>query len=76
MRHLEIRSLEKCLVSYQFVNLKLFHPEWRNFDCTDMRFLDTGISQTILILRFGDLRSPTFSFSPMPAAKYNVFSQG
>jgi hypothetical protein len=47
MRHLEIRLLEKCLISYQFVNLKLFHPEQRNFDQTDTRFLDTGISQMI-----------------------------
>ncbi len=55
MRHLENRLLEKCLVSYQFINLRLFHPEWRNFDQTDKRFLDTGISQTIFdagILRF------------------------
>ncbi len=44
MRHLENRSLEKCLILYQLVNLKLFHPEWRNFDITDTRFFDTGIS--------------------------------
>jgi len=47
MRHLKNRSLKKCLVSYQFINLKLFYPQWRNFDRTDMRFLDTGISWTI-----------------------------
>ncbi len=23
---------KKCLVWYSFVNLKLFHPEWTNFD--------------------------------------------
>jgi len=47
MRHIENRSLEKCLLSYRFVNLILFHPEWRNFDWTDTRFPDTSISQTI-----------------------------
>ncbi len=55
MRHLDNRLLEKCLVLYQFINLKLFHPERRNFDGTDVRFLDTGISQMIFdteILRF------------------------
>jgi hypothetical protein len=40
MRHLENRSLEKCIVSYWFINLKLFYPELRNFDQNDMRFLD------------------------------------
>jgi hypothetical protein len=38
-RHLENRLLEKCLVSYWFDDLKLFHPDWTNFDQTD-----TGIS--------------------------------
>jgi hypothetical protein len=55
MRHLKNRSLEKCIILYQFVNLKLFHPEQRNFDRTSMRFLDTGISRIIFntdILRF------------------------
>ncbi len=55
MRHLENRSLEKCLVLYWFVNLELFHPEWRNFDQTNTRFLDTSISWMIFnteILRF------------------------
>ncbi len=47
MRHLKNRSLEKCLVSYRFINFKLFHPEQRNFDRTDMRFLDTCISRMI-----------------------------
>jgi len=40
MRHLKNRSLEKCLGYYWFVNLELFHPEQRNFDQNDMRFLD------------------------------------
>jgi hypothetical protein len=35
MRHLDNRSLGKCLVSYWFVNLELFHPEQRNFDQND-----------------------------------------
>ncbi len=46
-RHLENRLLEKCLVLYQFVKLKLFHHERRNFDRTDMRFLDTAIYRMI-----------------------------
>jgi hypothetical protein len=67
MRHLKNRSLENCLISYRLIYLKLFHPEGRNFDWTDMRFLDTGISQTkFLILRFRDSRLPSFSISPMP----------
>ncbi len=41
MRHLENRTLGKCLVSYWFVNLKLFHPEQRDFDQSNMRFLET-----------------------------------
>ncbi len=41
------RSLEKCLILYQFINIKLFYPEGRNFDQTDMRFLEW-----LLILRF------------------------
>jgi hypothetical protein len=45
MRHCKNRSLEKR-ISYQFINLELFHPEWRKFDQTDTRFLDTDISQT------------------------------
>ena len=55
MRHLKNRSLEKCLVSYWFVNLKLFNPEWINFDWVDTRFLETCISRMIFdteILRF------------------------
>jgi hypothetical protein len=60
MRHLKNRSLENCLVFYQFVNLKLFHPEQRNFDQTDRYFfipvfLDNDVSLTIFdteILRF------------------------
>jgi len=46
MRHHE-QIVEKCLVLYQFINLKLFHPEWRNSDRTDLIFLDTGISKMI-----------------------------
>ncbi len=42
MRNLENRLLEKCLISYQIINLKLFHPEQGNFDQNYMRFLDTG----------------------------------
>jgi hypothetical protein len=38
MRHLKNRLLKKCLVSYQFVNVKVFHPEWRNFDPTEIKF--------------------------------------
>ncbi len=54
MRHLENRSLEKCLGSYRFVNLELFHPEQRNFDQNDMRFLNYSRSFffNIKILRF------------------------
>ncbi len=43
---LENRSLEKCLVSYRFVNLKLFHPQQRNFDQDDTGFLNTGFINT------------------------------
>ncbi len=42
MRRLNNKSLEKCLVSYWFINLELFHPEQRNFDQNVMRFLNTG----------------------------------
>ncbi len=55
MRHLKNRSMGKCLVSYQFISLELFHPEQTNFDRTYMSFLKTSISQTIFvteILRF------------------------
>ncbi len=52
MRHLGNRSLEKCLVSYRFVNIKLLHPEWRNFDRNDTRCLDTKEKFIFLILRF------------------------
>jgi len=65
MRHFKNRSLKKCLVLYQFVNLKLFHPEWRNFDWTTMKFL-----KRFLILRFRDSRLPTFSMLPMPGGKH------
>ncbi len=51
-RHLKNRSLKKCLVLYRFVNLKLFHPEQRNFDRTDMRILYTDVSQTIFDTEF------------------------
>ncbi len=51
MRHLGKRSLEKCLVSYWFVNLKLFHLEQINFGQNNMRFLDTGEKFIFLILR-------------------------
>jgi hypothetical protein len=48
MRHLKNRSLVKCLILYQFVNLKLFHPEQRDFEIRDhLLFL---ISLTVLIL--------------------------
>jgi hypothetical protein len=49
MRHLQNGSFEKCLILYQFVNI--FHPEPRNFDQTDTRFLNTGISQIIFDTR-------------------------
>ncbi len=55
MRHLKNRTLEKYLVSYQFVNLELVHPEWRNSEQTDIRFLNIEILQMISdieILRF------------------------
>ncbi len=52
MRHLKNRSLGKCLKLYQFANVKLFHPEWRNFYQTDTRFLDTGEKFIFLISRF------------------------
>jgi len=58
MRHLKNRSLEKCLISYQLVNLDLFHPECRIFDRTNMKFLNTGISRTIHDTEI--LRLPTF----------------
>ncbi len=61
-RHLKNRLLEKCLVSYWFVNLKLFHPERRNFDQNDMRFLDTT-DFIFPVLRFEIV---PFSISPMP----------
>jgi hypothetical protein len=41
MRHLENSPLKKFLVLYWFVNLKVFHPECRNFDQTDTIFLNT-----------------------------------
>jgi hypothetical protein len=44
-----------------------FHPEWRNFDQNDMRFLNTGEKFIFSILRFRDLRLCLFSISPMPA---------
>jgi hypothetical protein len=69
MRHLKNRSLEKCLLSYQFINLKLFHPERRNFDQNDLRFLDTG--EKILFSRFEII---VFSISPMPALYPLTFS--
>jgi hypothetical protein len=47
IRHIENRSLEKCIILYWFVNLELFHPEWRNFDLINSRFLNTGISQMV-----------------------------
>ncbi len=43
----KIDHWKKCLVLYRFLNLKLFHPEQRNFDRTDMRILYTDVSQTI-----------------------------
>ncbi len=63
-RHLKNRLLEKCLVSYWFINLELFHPEWRNFEQNDMRFLNTG--EDFFILRFWD--NAFFSISPMPGS--------
>ncbi len=53
MRHLKNRLLGKCLKSYWFVNLKLFHPEQGNFDQTAMRFLsgENIIFSDIQILR-------------------------
>ncbi len=42
MKHLKNILLEKDLVSYRFIDFKLFHPEQRNFYQNDTRFLDTG----------------------------------
>ncbi len=66
MRHLENRSLEKCLILYQLVNLKLFHPEQRNVDQNYMRFLDT---REKLILRF---KIVPISISRMPG-KHHIY---
>ncbi len=46
-------SIKKCLISYWFVNLKLFHPEWRNFDQNDKRFLNSV--EKVLFSRFETL---------------------
>ncbi len=56
MRHLGNRLLEKCLISYRFINLELFHPELRNFDQNNMRLIDTGENFIFQILRFWDSR--------------------
>jgi hypothetical protein len=74
MRHLKNRLLEKCLISYQFVNLKLFYPECRNFDQNDMRFLDAKEKFIFPISRFRDLRFCLFSISPLPDPDYFCFS--
>jgi hypothetical protein len=31
-------DVKKCLISYQFVNLKLFHPEQVNLDRTEIAY--------------------------------------
>ncbi len=72
MRHLRNRSLEKCLLSYWFVNIKLFHPEWRNFDRIDTRFLDTREKFIFLILKFWDSSLCLFSITPMPVSNHRV----
>jgi hypothetical protein len=72
MRHLENRLLEKCLVSYWFVNIELFHPEWRNFDQNDTRFLNTAEKFIFLILRFRDSSLCLFSISSMPVSNHRV----
>ncbi len=72
MRHLKNRLLEKCLVLYLFINLKLFHPEQRNFDQNDTRFLDTGEKNIFQILRFRNSRLCLFSISPMPGSNLQV----
>ncbi len=46
------KNVSYCVSS---LNSNFFHSEWRNFDKTDMRFLNTGISRMIFytnILRF------------------------
>jgi hypothetical protein len=53
MRHHKNISIKKCLISYWFVNLKLFHPEWRNFDQNDKRFLNSV--EKVLFSRFETL---------------------
>ncbi len=68
-RHLKNRLLEKCIVSYQFINLKLFHPEWINFKQNNMRFLNTGE----FFFQYQDFKiwdHAFFSISPMPALNY------
>ncbi len=66
-KNLENGSLEKCFVSYQFITLKLFHPEQRNFDQNNMRFLDTR--EKILLLIFEIQDCSFFSISLVPALK-------
>jgi hypothetical protein len=70
MRHLENRLLGKCFVLYLFVNLKVFHPKWRNFDLSEMRILDTSISQMIFDAEIS--RLPTFSIWSMPGHNRSV----
>ena len=60
MRHLENRSLEKYLISYQFVNLELFCLEQRNFDRTNTRLLNTSISQIIFPTKISKFKIAQF----------------
>ena len=46
-----ISKMYSLKVSYWFVNLKLFHLEWRNFDQNDMIFLDTGVKKFVFDIR-------------------------
>ncbi len=68
MRHLKNRSLEKCLISYPFFNLELFHPQ--NGEILTEQKRDFSIAvflKQFLIPRFQDARLPTFSISLMLA---------
>jgi hypothetical protein len=52
IRRIDNRSLENCLILYQFINLELFHPEHRNIAPNDTRFHYTGEKFIFLISRF------------------------
>ncbi len=71
MRHLENRLLEKCHISYQFLNLELFHPEWRNFDQNITRFLSTREKKIGGVFEIRDSRPPLLDISDGSAEMNN-----